>query len=230
MAIDRVSLVKEWLKAAEPTAAKIGCSPAAIVAQAVLETGWGRAAIGNNLFGIKANASWKGKRQLVPTREVINGQDVFIKDWFRDYDTPAESFADHFEFLSRNSRYTAAGVFDPDDTKSDRQYFEALQRAGYATDPNYANALMNVRESVLSLAGIQQPDAPAMPLYLAIGDRGPDVRKLQSALNTKFGAMLDEDGDFGSTTMLATRHFQKANGLQVDGVAGPKTQKALGLA
>lgn len=144
--------IAEWtatmLDAAEETARLIGCTPQAIVAQAALETGWGRAAIGFNIFGIKADASWKGLKRLVATREVINGQSVTIQDWFRDYGSYAESIADHFAFLEANSRYAAAGVFN---AGSDRAYFEALQRAGYASDPNYALALMEMLKSVCSL-------------------------------------------------------------------------------
>lgn len=225
--IDRVRLVKDWLSAAEPTAKLIGCSPAAVVAQAVLETGWGARAIGCNIFGIKAGPGWTGKRQLVMTREVLNGQSVMMEDWFRDYDTIEESFADHFEFLRTNSRYAKAGVFDPNDEKSDREYFEALQRAGYATDPNYASTLEQVRESVLRLAG--QPSAPLPSLYLTIGMKGAAVAKLQQALNDRHGAMLDVDGDFGSLTYIAVKDYQRKMNLVQDGIAGPATLKSLGL-
>lgn len=140
----------EWtatmLDAAEPSARDIGCSSEAIVAQAALETGWGRAAIGHNIFGIKANGGWSGKKQLVTTREVINGQSVMIQDWFRDYDSFADSFADHFQFLKVNTRY--ADVFT---AGSDEEYFRRLQADGYATDPNYAASLMAMLASVKSL-------------------------------------------------------------------------------
>lgn len=134
------------LDAAEATAKLIGCSPQAVVAQAALETGWGKSAIGNNVFGIKVGPSWTGKRQLVTTREFVNGRYVTIQDWFRDYDSMAESFADHFTFLSTNSRYKR--VFDPEDKMSDEDYFRELQAAGYATDPNYANSLNAMLASV----------------------------------------------------------------------------------
>lgn len=135
----------EMMNAAGPTAAQIGCSKEAIIAQAALESAWGASAIGHNIFGIKADASWKGPTKTVATREVINGQDVMIDAAFRDYPSYAESIADHFAFLKANSRYAAAGVFN---AVSDEAYFEALQRAGYATDPNYARSLMNMLASV----------------------------------------------------------------------------------
>ncbi len=139
------------LDAAGPTAKLIGCSPEAIVAQAALETGWGKAAIGNNVYGIKADSGWQGKRQLVTTREFIDGEYITIQDWFRDYDSIADSIADHFQFLKENTRY--ANVFDPDDTMSDADYFQHLQSDGYATAPDYAHQLMSVLATVKMFEG-----------------------------------------------------------------------------
>ena len=146
----RMQQIAEWtaamLDASEETARLIGCTPEAIVAQAALETGWGRSAIGCNIFGIKADASWHGPKRLVTTREVIDGQVVILRAWFRDYPTYADSIADHFAFLKANTRY--ASVFN---AGSDQAYFEALQADGYATDPNYAHSLMDMLASVQGL-------------------------------------------------------------------------------
>lgn len=142
---NRAAWVAKMMAGSESTAAKIGISPEAIVAQAALESGWGRSAIGNNVFGIKADKSWTGPKQLVHTREVINGQDTYIDDWFRDYASVELSIEDHFKFLVQNTRYRDAGVFDK---KGDLAYFSALQRAGYATDPNYAMVLSQVLTAV----------------------------------------------------------------------------------
>jgi len=150
----------EMMNAAGPTAAGIGCSREAIIAQAALESAWGAAAIGHNLFGIKADASWHGMTQTVPTREVINGQSVMIDAAFRDYPSYADSIADHFAFLKANSRYAAAGVFN---AGSDQAYFEALQRAGYATDPNYARSLMNMLASVKMFTACMVDDTASAP-------------------------------------------------------------------
>lgn len=145
--------IAEWtakmLDAAEATAKATGCSPQAIVAQAALETGWGKSAIGFNIFGIKCGSNWTGKKQLVTTREFINGQYITIQDWFRDYDSFADSMADHFKFLKENTRY--ANVFDPNDTMSDEDYFKHLAADGYATDPNYATSLLGMLASVQSV-------------------------------------------------------------------------------
>ena len=230
--IDRSRLVKEWLVAAAPTAKKIGCTPAAVVAQAVLETGWGASAIGNNLFGIKAGASWTGKRQYVLTREVFNGQSVMIYDWFRDYDSPADSFADHFNFLYNNSRYAIAGVFDPKDEKTDEEYFDALQRAGYATDPHYSATLSAVKRLVLQFANIEDEPLPWPVLYEGYRDNEPGgfVRRLQRALNeAQKTIVLTEDGRFGPMTRRAVELVQAQKSLTVDGIVGKQTRIALGL-
>lgn len=182
----------EWtavmMGASEATAAKIGCSPEAVVSQSALECGWGAAAIGNNVFGIKADSSWTGKRQLVWTREVIDGKSIMIQDWFRDYDSLADCIADHFEFLVKNTRYADAGVFDYDDSKSDEEYFAALKRGGYATDPNYVASLVAMLKSVhLFTSYMRVSDGPARPppppRLLYVGLAGPDVLALQTALH-----------------------------------------------
>lgn len=234
----RMQKLAEWtammLAAAEPTAGRIGCSPAAIVAQAALESAWGARKVGeNNLFGIKATPDWTGARVLVHTREVINGQSVMIDDWFRDYPSPEASIEDHFRFLHENKRYERAGVFNAAD---DRAYFLALQRAGYATDPNYANALMAVTDTVKAFArgmtrmadsaaaAIQAPP----PRLLMAGCSGEDVTRLQAALKGR-GIDVLIDGIFGQATHLAVMTFQRTQGLEVDGIVGPATRKALGL-
>lgn len=236
----RMQKLAEWtaamMGASEPTAAKIGCSPEAVVAQAALESAWGAAAIGNNVFGIKAGSGWTGKRQLVWTREVFDQKSVMIQDWFRDYDSLADCIADHFEFLVRNTRYAAAGVFDPDNTKSDEEYFAALKRAGYATDPNYVSSLVDMLKSVhlfttsMLISGeTASPPPPPAPRLLYVGLAGPDVLALQTALKSLGFYAGKLDGDYGSKTRDAVWAFQQARNLKVDGFAGNETRDALKL-
>lgn len=150
----------DLMNAVGPTAALIGCSREAVIAQAALETGWGASVVGkHNLFGIKANKAWKGARVTVRTREVINGRSMMIDDVFRDYPSYAESVADHFAFLKKNSRYSR--VFDPNDRMSDEQYFDELAKAGYATDPHYAQSLRNMLVSVKMFTDHMVDDAVA---------------------------------------------------------------------
>lgn len=122
---------------AQRTAAELGVSPKALVAQAALETGWGRRLVGggesHNLFGIKATGGWDGKRVDSATHEFVNGVRQDQRAQFRGYRSIDESFDDYAR-LMRNGRYAgalAAGD-DPD------RFAHALQRAGYATDPSYA--------------------------------------------------------------------------------------------
>lgn len=232
----RQQKLAEWtaamMGASEATAAKIGCSPAAIVAQAALESAWGAAAIGNNVFGIKAGSSWTGKRQLVWTREVIDQKSVMIQDWFRDYDSLADCIADHFEFLVKNTRYAAAGVFDYDDSKSDEEFFAALKRGGYATDPNYVDSLIAMLKSVhLFTAYMRVTSGPITPAarLLHLGLAGPDVLALQTALNALGFYAAALDGDFGPKTRQAVWNFQRDRKLAVDGIAGNETLGALNL-
>jgi hypothetical protein len=228
MSIDRHQWVIDMLAAARPTAGKLGAfagavTPEAIVAQAALESGWGRAAIGHNLFGIKVGASWTGKRQLVRTREWSAARGWYeIDDWFRDYDSWAESIADHFAFLRQRPWF--AGVFV---ARDNRAYYQALKDGGYATAPDYVEKLVQVEALVRAIAGVPLP--PPRPRLLFLGAQGEDVRAVQRALNTRNDALLDVDGDYGSLTMRAVRHFQQARGLAVDGVVGDETRAALGL-
>lgn len=165
----RAAWVAKMMPGAEPTARKLGRSPEAIIAQAALETGWGKAAVGNNIFGIKdhPNDNWHGKFQEVETWEDENGAApggvVRIVARFRDYDSIAESFADHFRFLEENGRYRAAGVFA---AESDEAYFAALKRGGYATDPNYVAKLVKILGMVKGYtAGMERVELQAPEGY-----------------------------------------------------------------
>ncbi|MFC7300902.1 flagellar assembly peptidoglycan hydrolase FlgJ [Cognatiluteimonas weifangensis] len=120
---------------AQKTAAELGVPAKALVAQAALETGWGRRLAGgdsHNLFGIKAGGRWHGERVRAGTHEFVDGVRVGRQAEFRAYGSPAESFADYAQLLSR-PRYAAAR-----NTGDTRRFAQALQHAGYATDPSYA--------------------------------------------------------------------------------------------
>lgn len=148
---------------AKASAAKSGISHIAMLAQAAWESGWGKHAPGNMLFGIKASMSLpESKRQLITTTEYLRKPDVKfpevisvtrmsnglykykIKDWFRKYDTPEESFTDHSNFFLQNKRYAEALK-----VKHDPYLFiDAIAKAGYATDPTYAKNLKQVAEMI----------------------------------------------------------------------------------
>jgi flagellar protein FlgJ len=118
-----------------------------------LESGWGqhvmRAADGsssNNLFGIKAGASWKGKTVNAVTTEYVNGVAQKRVEKFRAYDSYADSFRDYAHLLSSNPRYQQVLA----SASSAQGFAQGLQRAGYATDPHYAAKLTNIINNNLS--------------------------------------------------------------------------------
>lgn len=128
---------------AQAAARELGVDARALVAQAALETGWGRRTIqrgdggtAHNLFGIKATG-WKGERAAATTHEYTNGVRHTERAEFRAYASPAESFADYVRLLKQNPRYRQALESGGDV----RKFASALQQAGYATDPRYADKL-----------------------------------------------------------------------------------------
>lgn len=122
-----------------------------MLGQAALETGWGRREIkgsdgtnSHNLFGIKATGGWKGKVVETTTTEYINGVKQKRVEKFRAYDSYAESFKDFAKLIQNNPRYEAV----MENVNSIKGYAQALQNAGYATDPNYASKLASVINKV----------------------------------------------------------------------------------
>ncbi|PXX12398.1 flagellar protein FlgJ [Nitrosomonas ureae] len=120
-----------------------------MLAQAALESGWGKHEIRRadnspsyNLFGIKAGTSWKGDTVEKVTTEYINGIPQKIVDKFRAYNSYAEGFNDYARLLLDNPRY--AKVLESSDFAA---FATGLQRAGYATDPKYAEKLIRIINS-----------------------------------------------------------------------------------
>lgn len=131
--------------AAEKAGAELGVDPNVIIAQAALESGWGKRPIskadgtnGFNVFGIKADRSWKGERNTVGTHEVRGGTRVSEQGSFRVYNSYDESFADYVNFIKTNPRYKPALNHGGDSA----HYVRGLQTAGYATDPTYAGKIL----------------------------------------------------------------------------------------
>jgi len=142
--------VRQLLPAARQVAKQIGLSPVALLAQAALETGWGKRMIpsadgspSRNLFGVKAGSQWRGASTQVNSLEYENGQAVMRKSAFRRYDSFVQSMQDYVDLIGTHERYGKAREVanDPE------AYFDALQQAGYATDPQYAKKLKQVLHS-----------------------------------------------------------------------------------
>lgn len=137
----------EFIKTAYPAALtvqqKYNLPALALIAQSALETGWGSTIKGNMYFGIKAGANWTGKKQLLWTHEYIDGVYTKIQAWFRAYDNATESFMDYAQFMMSNPRYATA-IQQTDSTN----YINEVAKAGYATDPSYAEKIIEIIQSV----------------------------------------------------------------------------------
>ncbi len=144
------AFVNAILPHAEAAAKALGVPAKVLVAQSALETGWGKhlptdaqGRINYNFFGIKADGAWQGARQTVNTLEFEGGAMVSRKAAFRAYDTVGASFQDYVQFLQNNPRYQTALA-----AKSNPADFaRALQKAGYASDPQYADKLIAIMNS-----------------------------------------------------------------------------------
>ena len=165
---------------AKVAARELGVDARALVAQAALETGWGRRQIthgdgrqANNLFGIKATG-WKGESATVGTHEYVGGVRRNETASFRSYSSPAESFADYVRLLKTSPRYQQALAAGTDV----RGFARGLQQAGYATDPSYA-------AKIAAIAG------------------GPTIARAVAAISSAGDAATSAGRTFASTATAA---------------------------
>ncbi|VVO04855.1 flagellar assembly peptidoglycan hydrolase FlgJ [Pseudomonas fluorescens] len=145
--------VATMLPMAQQAADRIGVDPRYLVAQAALETGWGKSVMrqqdgtsSHNLFGIKASESWKGAQARAITSEFRNGEMVKETAEFRSYDSYQDSFNDLVTLLQSNNRYQE--VLKSADNPE--QFVRELQKAGYATDPDYASKISQIAKQMKS--------------------------------------------------------------------------------
>lgn len=159
------NFVLKYYPFAKQTEAKSGINALAIMAQAAHESGWGKVAPGNMFFGVKDTDGLNGNEQLLTTTEylsnpnkkfpvvlsiqsvIINGKRMFkykIKDWFRKYKTPEESFTDHAGFFIKNKRYAEAIRYKNDAYR----FLSEVAKAGYATDPDYEKKLHSIAKMI----------------------------------------------------------------------------------
>jgi len=134
-----------WPHAAQ-AARRLGTLPGVLIAQAALETGWGRSLPRNqygesslNLFGIKADRDWRGPRAVVTTLEFVDGVPEQRREPFRMYKSVGEAFDDYVALLESRPRYAEALR-----ARTPAAYAEALQSGGYATDPDYARKILDI--------------------------------------------------------------------------------------
>ena len=161
----QINFIKTYKHYALETERKTGISALFILAQAGLESGWGKSVPGNMFFGVKATKNTPNeKKQLLRTTEVLttpnekskfpevisitkrtDGKYLYIvRDWFMKYETPEECFTDHTNFFFKNKRYTKALLVKADPYK----FAEEVAKAGYATAPNYADSLKALTKEI----------------------------------------------------------------------------------
>jgi flagellar protein FlgJ len=166
----QANFISDVWPAAKEAGQQLGIDPNNLIAQAALETNWGthvpRATDGrssNNLFGMKAGGQWSGASITAATQEFQDGAAVNTTGQFRAYSSRTQSFRDYVALLRSNPRYAAAL-----NTGNDAHAFaSALQRGGYATDPDYANKITTLAAHVSTRsASLQQPlkSASVLPL------------------------------------------------------------------
>lgn len=213
--------------------------PSVCLAQAIHESDWGtskKMARANAVFGIKVGKSawhfgkaWDGSAYNTMTTEYYDAAKKVatrINDWFRAYKDLESATEDYMDMLCTCSRYRKAlGQNSP------KRCIEEIVAGGYATGPNYANAIMQII-SVYNLTKYDAEDYESVnpySLYSKImkrGFAGESVKWLQWEL-TKRGADLIIDGKFGKITEEKVKIFQEENNLVPDGICGPKTIEKL---
>ena len=141
------NFIADILPQAQAAADTLGVSAPLLIAQSALETGWGKHAMklddgrsSNNLFGIKAGPEWRGSSLQKASLELRDGVLQNQVSSFRVYSSPAQSFADYVEFIRTNPRYRQALELAGDD----QAYIREIHKAGYATDPQYADKVLNI--------------------------------------------------------------------------------------
>lgn len=127
-----------------------------VVGQAALESGWGQREIrhadgstSHNLFGIKAGKGWQGRTVETTTTEYVDGRPQRVVQRFRAYDSYADAFRDWARLVGGKARY--AGVIRASAGGSVNHYAQGMQRAGYATDPNYGSKLEQTNNKALAI-------------------------------------------------------------------------------
>lgn len=210
--------------------------PSVCIAQACCESAYGtspKMIRANAVFGIKVGKSkwhfgtaWKDKAYSTKTKECYDGKTYKeITDMFRAYDSIEDATEDYFDLLCTANRYKHAL-----NQSSPLACIQGIQKAPYATDPDYVSTIMNIinKYGLTKYDNLDPNRNPyAEPITnLKMGSKGNRVRWLQYYLN-KYGAKLIIDGVFGQKTKNALIKFQQDHDLIPDGICGPLTRKAL---
>ncbi|GLX83663.1 flagellar assembly peptidoglycan hydrolase FlgJ [Thalassotalea eurytherma] len=148
--------VQQLTQPAKAVEKALGIPYQVVIAQSALETGWGKKIIqktdgqsSNNLFNIKADSRWQGDKASKETLEFENGTMAKKNEPFRVYDSIKDSVNDYIDFLSSNDRYQDA----LNNSSNVEHFLHGLQKAGYATDPQYAKKIIGTLKRVTSILG-----------------------------------------------------------------------------
>lgn len=174
---------------AQQASEKTGIDPRLITAQAALESGYGKHAPGNNLFGIKSHGQSGGN--VLPTTEIVNGQPVRTADSFMSYASPADSVNGYADFINKNPRYAPLKAAQGLEAQA-----AALGQSGYATDPNYGKKVLQIAQGLPAPTGGVLADNSPSPLDNAQYPAGP-----VGAPQTAAGVLPADTGD-GSNAAL----------------------------
>lgn len=182
--------IQRLLPFASKAAERLGISPELLIAQAAQETGWGKDVKNNNYFNIKG----EGGAKMNALEYDDNGQPYHEPSSFRGYADAGESFDDYVNFLESNPRYAQTLK-----SNTDAEFTQGLQDAGYATDPDYANNLNAVKESVSK----RMPET-ATPFLPSVENTQGDTNmnnsnwwdtglgRLKDSINNDFGGAADK--------------------------------------
>jgi hypothetical protein len=214
------TIMEAAVKAGEP-------HPAVLAAQWALESGWGKHQSGkNNYFGIKARPGEPGTMRR--TREVLRGRNVMINDRFADYASLEDGIAARVAFIRENKRYTRGGYYS---ASTPEQAAVALQRSGYATDPNYARALIGLMRG----AGIDTSKPSSETAPSVSGGKFSKGGSPNGATSTPTRtAVLYSAGTTTRTATLQSYNPSGSGSLQrtlqkVDGTAMPSGLDSMGV-
>jgi flagellar protein FlgJ len=149
---DKVAAFVDRLAApAQAASSATGIPARFIIGQAALESGWGKREIKNtdgssshNVFGIKATSDWSGKTASAVTTEYVNGKPQKVVEKFRSYDSYEDALTDYASVLKSNPRY--APVVEA--SRDAAGFAHGMQKAGYATDPQYAKKLISIMRHI----------------------------------------------------------------------------------
>ena len=155
----QVEFVQSVQASAQSASAQTGIPATFMVAQAAHESGWGKREIRNadgssshNLFGVKAGSGWTGPTAEITTTEWIRGEPQKVTAKFRAYASVDDAFQDYAKLMKQSPRYAgvvAQAAQSPMSAASAQDFAQGLQRAGYATDPAYADKLTRVINTTL---------------------------------------------------------------------------------